>query len=130
VGLDLRLLPLFLESPEHLGSLAHQLLPSDQGYLEFPVALLDLLGQLALEFLVFLVAPAHLFLLYFLSDRLAPDLLLQYFQLLLLLLLVLSPLYFHSVHPQDLLLLSGQLDLEGLLKVQLSLLDLLFLSGL
>jgi hypothetical protein len=127
VGLDLRLLPLFLESPEHLGSLAHQLLPSDQEYLEFPVALLDLLGQLALEFLVSLVAPAHLFLLYFLSDRLAPDLLLQYFQLLLL---VLSPLYFHSVHPQDLLLLSGQLDLEGLLKVQLSLLDLLFLSGL
>jgi hypothetical protein len=127
VDLDLLLLPLSLEYPEPLGFLVHQLLRSDQEYPEYPADLLDLLGQLALGYLEFLVAPAHLFLLYFLSDLLAPDLLLQYFQLLLLLQ---SHLYFHSVrHP----VLSHQLaplDQEVLQMVQLSLLGLLFPSDL
>lgn len=90
------------------------------------MGLLDRLDQLALEFLVFLVflaGPVHRFLLYFQSDRLAPDLLLPYF------LLLQSPLYFHSVHLQDLLLQSDRLDQEVLLMDLLSLLNLLFLSG-
>jgi len=126
VDLDLLLLPLSLEYPEPLGFLVHQLLPSDQEYLEFLADLLDLLGQLALGFLEFLVAPAHLLLLYFPSDQESPDLLLQYFQLHLLLQ---SHLYFHSVHHPA---LSHQLalsDQEVLQMVQLSLLDLLFQSG-
>jgi len=111
VDLDLLLLPLSLEYPEPLGFLVHQLLPSDQEYLEFLADLLDLLGQLALGFLEFLVAPAHLLLLYFPSDQESPDLLLQ------------SHLYFHSVHHPALS------DQEVLQMVQLSLLDLLFQSG-
>jgi hypothetical protein len=59
------LLPLSLEYLELLEFLVHQLLPSDQEYLESPAVLLNLLGQLALEFLVFLASPV---LPYFQSD--------------------------------------------------------------
>ena len=77
MDLDLLLLPLPLEYLELLVFLVHQLLPSDQEYLEYPADLLDLLAQLALESLGFLASPV---LLYFHSDL--------YFPLLLL------PLYF------------------------------------
>lgn len=60
MDLDLRLLPLSLEYLELLEFLVHQLLPSDQEYLEYPADLLDLLAQLVLESLVFLASPVLL----------------------------------------------------------------------
>lgn len=77
MDLDLLLLPLPLEYLELLVFLVHQLLPSDQEYLEYPANLLDLLAQLVLESLGFLASPV---LPHFQSDL--------YFPLLLL------PLYF------------------------------------
>lgn len=60
MDLDLLLLPLSLEYLELLEFLVHQLLPSDQEYLEYPADLLDLLAQLVLESLVFLASPVLL----------------------------------------------------------------------
>ena len=60
MDLDPLLLPLPLEYLELLEFLVHQLLPSDQEYLEYPADLLDLLAQLVLESLVFLASPVLL----------------------------------------------------------------------
>lgn len=68
MDLDLLLLPLSLEYLELLEFLVHQLLPSDQEYLEYPADLLDLLAQLVLESLESLVFLASPVLLCFQSD--------------------------------------------------------------
>ena len=126
MDLDL-LFSVALEYLELLVFLVHQLLPSDQEYLEYPANLLDLLAHWSLNPLDSLQALCSRT-----SSRTCTSVapVTPVFPVAPVFPVLQSHLYFHSVHHLDLSHQSAPSDQEVLQMVQLFQLDLLFQSGL